>query len=273
MSIVGIQDFISAAIARQVKPDALRPVVNSPPPLQTEAPAAPLPSSTVSSITLQTASIASFTSTAANLAQLGAVLQVSQGGIGQIQSLLQQLQALAGQASAPDISSETLSKIDSQFQQLLGQINKVATGTTFGGTSVLDGSVQQLNVSNTSNAQAAVPKVTLPSLTLFTLFGYTPPNLLSPSAVQQANNSLGNARTITDKAADDVSEARDQAEHASATVQTALANLGASKAVISDTDLLGVFESIVGGFGSDIAATAQVQTGNLSPALLSLLQE
>lgn len=279
MSVIGLQDFLSAAIARQVKPDAVRAAVSATPPAQVEETAPPLPLSTkaptsTSSISTQSLGIAAFTSTAASLAQLGAVLQISQGGVGQLQSLLQQLQALAGQASSPNISQETLAKIDSQFQQLLGQLGKISAGTTFNGASVLDGkfSGQQL-LPLGSGSPASAPKVTLPDLSLFALFGGTQPNLLTPEGAAQALKSLSAAKDATDKAGADIQEAQDQVEYTSATVQSVLTNIGASKAVITDEDLLGVFESLVSGFGPDISATAQIQTGNLSPALLSLLQE
>ncbi len=277
MSVIGLQDFLSAAIARQVKPDAVRAAVNTTPAPQVEETAQTLnttsPTST-SSISTQSLGTAAFTSTAASLAQLGAVLQISQGGVGQLQSLLQQLQALAGQASAPNVSEETLAKIDSQFQQLLGQLGKISTGTTFNGASVLDGkfSGQQL-LPLGGGSSGSTPKVTLPDLSLFALFGGAQPSLLTPEGAAQALKSLGAAKNATDKAGADIQEAQEQVEYTSATVQSALTNIGASRAVITDADIAGVFESLVSGFGPDISATAQIQTGNLSPALLSLLQE
>lgn len=277
MSVIGLQDFLSAAIARQVKPDAIRAAVSATPPPQVEDTAQPLPLNSsapvTSSISSQSLGVAAFSSTAASLAQLGAVLQISQGGVGQLQSLLQQLQALAGQASAPNVSEETLAKIDSQFQQLLGQISRISAGTTFNGASVLDGKFTGQQLLPLGGNSGSAPKVTLPDLSLFALFGGTQPNLLTPEGAAQALKSLSAAKDATDKASADIQEAQDQVEYTSATVQSALTNIGASKAVITDTDLVGVFESLISGFGPDISATAQIQTGNLSPALLSLLQE
>lgn len=203
------------------------------------------------------------------------MLQVSQSGVGQVQSILQQLQALAGQASAPNVSQETLAKIDTQFQQLLSQISKITAGTTFNGASVLDGTFtgQQLSPLPGNGAQGGSPRITLPDLSFYALFGGTQPNLLSAEGAAQALARVNSAKNNADKAGADIQEAQDLVEYTSATVQSALTNIGASKAVITEADLLGVFESLVNGFGSDVAATAQVQTGNLSPALLSLLQE
>ena len=273
MSVIGLQDFLSAAIARQVKPDAVRAAVSATPPPQVEETSQPLPLNTTSTISPQSLGVAAFTSTAVNLAQLGAVLQISQGGVGQVSSLLQQLQALAGQASAPNVSQETLAKIDSQFQQILGQLGKIASGTTFNGASVLDGKFSGQQLLPLGGGSGAAPKVTLPDLSLFALFGGTQPNLLTPEGAAQALKSLTAAKDAADKASADIQEAQDQVEYTSATVQSALTNIGASKAVITEEDLLGAFESLVSGFGPDVAATAQIQTGNLSPALLSLLQE
>jgi flagellin len=274
VTVIGLQDFLSAAIARQVKPATLSASAAAP-----QAPIAPLASlesASSSSISAQSLSTASFSNASVNLAQLSSVLQVSQSGVGQVQSLLQQLEALAGQASGPDVSSATLAKINNQFQQLLAQINRIVAGTTFGDSSVLDGtfSGQQLGSAATGNGQqGSAPKISLPNLSLMALFGTGQTNLLTPEAAAQALAQVGNAKNITSKAKADLQEAQNQTEYASATVQTALTNIDASKAFISDSDLLGVFENILNGLLVEPAASAQLQTANLSPSLLSLLQE
>lgn len=270
MTVIGLQDFLSAAIARQVRPAALRAPASAPvaPATTTLTESAPL----TSTISTQALDAAPYTSSATNLAQLGTVLQVGQAGVAKVQDILQQLQALAGQAAGPEVSSATLAKINTQFQQLLAQINRIAAGTTFNGAPLLDGtfSGQQLA---TPEAQGNAPKISLPELTLASLFGGAQPSVLTPEAAAQALQQLGNAKNVTSEAASDLDDAQSQVEFASASVQTALANIDASSATITDADLQGIIENILGGLLSEPAASASVQTANLSPSLLSLLQE
>lgn len=273
MTVIGLQDFISAAIARQVKPATLRASANVQLPASTGSTAPLETASSLSTISSQSAGSASYASTSGNLAQLGTVLQLSQSGVQNIQSILQQLEALAGQAnSSPDVSTATLAKINSQFQQLLAQINRIAAGTTFGDSSLLDGTFSGQQLAS-ANVQGAAPKISLPNVTQEALFNSNEPNLLTPEAAAKALTLLSNAKDTADKASADISDASDQVKYASASVQTAITNIDASTALLTDADVEGVLETILGGLLAEPAASANVQTANLSPSLLALIQE
>ena len=75
------------------------------------------------------------------------------------------------------------------------------------------------------------------------------------------------------QASKDISDTQGQVEFASASLQTALTNIDASTATISPDELDGIFGNILGNLASQPAAAAQLQAANISPSLLSLLQE
>lgn len=276
MSVISVQSFLSAAIARQVKPATLGSAASA-----ADVPSVPVTSgaddaASLSSFSQQSLDLSSYTGASASVAQLGSVLQVTSGGLEDIQALLQQLQRLAGQpAAGVEVSSATLADLNSQFQQILAQISRIISRTTFNGVSVLDGSFsgQQLT-SSVPVANSQPPVVELPDVSLPTLFGEGQPNLLTLEAAAKAFTQVGNAKDQVSKASADVKTAQGQAEFAAASLQTAIANIDASKAVITNADLAGAFESILGQvLSAQPAEAAQVQSTNLSPALLSLLQE
>lgn len=275
MTVIGVQNLLSAAIARQAKPAALGSAASvSVPTSVTSSVAADTAS--LSSIPLQSLNTAGLTGAAANVAQLSSVLQVTSGGVSDVQTLLQQLQDLAGQpAAGTEVSSATLAKLNSQFQQILAQINRIVSTTTFNGVSVLDGSFssQQLAGAAADVQGAASAAIELPDLTTATLFNGAEPNLLTQESAAQAFALVGNARDSVGKSSDNLKASQAQLEFASASLQTALANVDASQATLSESDLAGVFENLLGNLPNEPVSAAQLQASNLSPSLLSLLKE
>ena len=79
-------------------------------------------------------------STAINNGNQGlAMLQVAQGGITQIGSILTQLKQIATEAASSTTDSTNLTALNTQVTQLFQEINNIATGTQYGGVAVLAG--------------------------------------------------------------------------------------------------------------------------------------
>jgi flagellin len=69
------------------------------------------------------------------------VLQTAEGGLTQSTDILQQMLSLATEAAnGGDQTPSTLSDLQTQLSQLKSELDRVATGTTFDGTTLLDGS-------------------------------------------------------------------------------------------------------------------------------------
>ncbi len=69
------------------------------------------------------------------------VVQSANGGLSQVVALIQQLGTLAAQASKATLTSTDRQGIQTQVNQLIGQINQVVSTTQFGNQSLLDGSI------------------------------------------------------------------------------------------------------------------------------------
>ncbi len=65
-----------------------------------------------------------------NAAQGTSLLQVADGALAQIQSILQQQQSLANQAESGSLTDTDRGFLNQEFQQLTAEINALASGTT-----------------------------------------------------------------------------------------------------------------------------------------------
>ena len=76
-----------------------------------------------------------------NIAQASSLTQVADGAAQQIQNALSQLQSIAQQAQSPTSNAANRADLNQQFTQILSSINQLATGTTFDGQNLLDGTL------------------------------------------------------------------------------------------------------------------------------------
>ncbi len=99
--------------------------------------------------------------TALTVSSQGAsLLQVADGALAQIQSILQRQQAIAASAQAGSLSNTQRGFLDQEFQNLTAQIDQLSGSTTnFNGVNLLDGSIAGgANIATNSNAgNASLP--------------------------------------------------------------------------------------------------------------------
>ena len=68
------------------------------------------------------------------------MIQTSLGGMNQIQSILQRMNELAVEANdGTNAATSTLGDLDKEYQQLLSEVDRISSQTTFNGTTVLSG--------------------------------------------------------------------------------------------------------------------------------------
>ncbi|MEI6743648.1 MAG: hypothetical protein WCL35_07765, partial [bacterium] len=98
--------------------------------------------------------------TALTVASQGSsLLQVADGALAQIQSILQRQQSIATSAQSGSLSDTQRGFLDQEFQQLSSQINQLANTTNFNGVKLLNGGIQggtKVNT-NTTNGSAVGP--------------------------------------------------------------------------------------------------------------------
>lgn len=137
------------------------------------------------------------------------LVQTAQSAMNDISNLLGQMQTLATQASSGTYSSSQLTNLDTEFSELLTEVNRVASSTSFNGVNLLDGSTSSLTVQiGSGNTSYDRLHITLSNLTT----GSSGLNIssLSVSSSTNAQAALSSLASIT-------------------SVTTALANLGSSE--------------------------------------------
>ena len=88
-----------------------------------------------------------------NVAQASSMLQVADGGMSQIGDILQRMQALSVQANSGALSQSARQGLNTEFQGLAAEIDRLSGNTNFNNVKLLDGSLSTnaaLNAGNTA---------------------------------------------------------------------------------------------------------------------------
>lgn len=75
-----------------------------------------------------------------NTGQASSMLQVADGGMAGVNDILTRMKSLAVQAGSDQLSSSDRSALDTEFQSLSSEIDRIAADIDFAGTKLLDGS-------------------------------------------------------------------------------------------------------------------------------------
>lgn len=163
------------------------------------------------------------------------LLQTADGGSAQISDILIRMRELAVQSANGTYSDTDRANADAEFQELLTQIDEIATGTEFNGTALLDGSTASVDI------QAGFDSTDDITLTLTDLDATAlAVNALDITTAANADASIA----AIDSALTDLNTARAQFGAFQNRLESSLSNLGtqvenltASESRIRDADL------------------------------------
>lgn len=97
-------------------------------------------------------------SAANNIAQAASFLQVADGGLSQTASILDRMQALSVQANSGALSDSARKGLNTEFQNLYQELNRISGNTNFNGVNLLDGSLStnsRITTDATAGTQAS----------------------------------------------------------------------------------------------------------------------
>jgi flagellin len=227
------------------------------------------------------ADVTALTQAGINASQGASVVQVADGGLARIGDVLQRMKALAAQSLSGVPTNTERGFIDAEFQQLLSEIDDIATTTRFNGQSLLNGTAAAtdyfvgtdvtdvINIDFTALAPTA-------GISDFRASGL---GLVAGTDVGTAV-AAGSAMTLVDAAIDSISEARATAgalisrfEFRGQQIATSLENIDAAKSAIMDVDLAAEQSKLVSSQVLVQAAVSAVSQANQIPqSLLRVLQ-
>ena len=89
------------------------------------------------------ANVTTLRQSATNGVQARSLLQTADGALARIGDMLQRMKALATQSNSGAVDATARGFINTEYQQLLGEITATVTATTFNGTALIDGTFNQ----------------------------------------------------------------------------------------------------------------------------------
>jgi len=202
-------------------------------------------------------------------------LQVADGALSQITTLLNTAVSIATEASTGTVSSAQRDSLDAEYQQILNEITRIGSTTTYNGTSVFSATTTSIFLTDASGAAA--------NSTITTSVGTLSPTTLALNGTaltgttgSGAQTALAAIDTAIQTIANDrgsIGAAVNRLQDASAVMSTQVQNLTAAENNIMAADIPSAIsnlsrESVLNQTG--MAALAQANS--LEQSILKLLQ-
>lgn len=212
-----------------------------------------------------------------NATQASAILQTADGGLARIGDILQRMKSLATQSNSGSVTDNQRTYIDAEYQELLKEIDGIASSTRYNGDSLLDGT--GTNAWNGAGVDFMVGTSTSDTITVKIAQSDATTLAINTSAVDTQANS-GTAITALDSAIDTISSARasvgasmSRFDFRSQTIDTSIENLSAAESAVMDADVASEKSKLASADVKAQAAIAALTQANQMPQnLLSLLK-
>jgi flagellin len=115
------------------------------------------------------ANITALTQSVANANDGVGALQVADGALGQVTTLLNRAVTLGTEASTGTVSSSQRGALDAEYQQILDEINNIGTNTAFNGAAVFSASTTSIFLSDSTTTGTVTIGVNVGTLSATTL--------------------------------------------------------------------------------------------------------
>lgn len=203
-----------------------------------------------------------------------AVLQTADGALSNISDILQRMKALTAQSQTGTVSDTERAYIDAEYQELLSELNDIATTTTFNGEALLDGAGAYSTGVDFLVGTAATDVLTV------TLSDVTTAGLaIDTTSVETAANAA-TAMAAIDLAIEAVSEERAKVgatlsrfSYRAGVIDTSIENLEAAKSALMDVDIAAEQTKFTNAQTlTQAAISALSQANSMNQQLLKLVQ-
>ncbi len=196
---------------------------------------------------------------AQNIAQATSLLQVADGGLGQIGNILDRLTQISTQANSGALTNADRQALNTEFQELSSEIDRIAANTNFNGVNLLDGSLPAED-GGAGDFSAA------------TLFGGSAPDISTQTGAQNALNDLGAAHDLLAKGRATVGSTQEAFNFAAANIESTIVNQEAARATLEDTDIAQEStQSALASLQRQQGIAVQAQANRLLPNILDVL--
>lgn len=200
------------------------------------------------------------------------LVQTAEGSLAEVSSLLQRMRELAVQASNGTLSTTDRTTINTEFTQLISEIDRIASTADFNGIALLDGSNStadiQVGIDNSSDDRISI---SLQDATASTL-GIGSLTTTSASNAQSAIATIDTALDSVSTSRGVLGAAQNRLQSAFNSIQNTHENLSAAESRIRDVDVAAETADLTRNSILQQAATSILAQANVQPQLaLSLL--
>jgi len=208
-----------------------------------------------------------------NVAQGQSLLQVAEGGTGKIEEIVERLKELAISASSSNVDDDGRSRINSEAQALMSEIDQIAQDTKYSGNSLLSGAINLTFQVGSGNVTAEDRvTVTTSSGLLSGNLGLSTLSLSSVASAQSALTSLDAALVSVNLVVGEIGAAGSRLEFAAGNLAISIENLDASHSTIRDADMAYEMTNLTKNQILLQAGTSMLAQANLMPqSILALL--
>ena len=173
-----------------------------------------------------------------NAGQGSSMLQVADGGMARINDVLTRMKSLAVQAWSDALSSAGRSAINTEFQALASEIDRISQDTDFAGTKLLDGSSASIEFKIGTGADPSSDELSVSlSETTTSALSLSGANVLTEGNADAAIGAINNAIDTIQIARTQVGAGQSRLEFASANIATAIENTEAARSGLIDLDI------------------------------------
>jgi flagellin len=144
------------------------------------------------------ANTTALTQSAQNATDGVGLLQVADGALSQVTTLLNSAVTLATEASNGTMSSSQQASLDNEFTAIKAEIDRIGTSTTYNGSKVFSGATTSVFISDGTSAGASTIDATVGTLSSSSIgFSATSPTNLSTDSLTSVSNAEAALQDIT----------------------------------------------------------------------------
>ncbi len=182
-----------------------------------------------------------------NAGQGSAMLQVADGGMARVNDILVRMKTLTVQAGSDNVSASGRMAINTEFQALASEIDRISADTEFAGTMLLDGSTATVDLKVGTGTSAAADNITVAlDSTTTTALGINGADVATKSGAAAASTAIDNAIDTLQTARARIGAGQNRLAFASENIGTTIANTEAARSNLIDLDVASEASNLAG---------------------------
>ncbi len=173
-----------------------------------------------------------------NAGQGSSMLQVADGAYSQVSDILTRMKTLAVQASSGQLGASDRQALNTEFQALASEVDRISADTEFAGTNLLDGSVTSVSFKVGTGTSPNADNISVAfEAGSTTALGIGGANITSVASANASINALGAAIDSVQTSRANIGASSNRLTFAASNIATAVENTEAARSGLLDLDV------------------------------------